>query len=185
MVEHRKVPGSSVAVPAGWVIALSLVAVVGAGGWLGVMLVDPTSASADDAPRASSTPRAQPSPSDEPTTAEPTATTASPEPTETQSTETESTEPPVERDVPVSVLNNTGIRNLAASYSAKVSAAGWTVAAVGNWRGQIESNTVYFPGNLRPEAELLASDLDFERVMPSIVPMRMDRLTVILSGPQQ
>ena len=83
------------------------------------------------------------------------------------------------------MLNNTSIKNLARSYSAKVAAAGWTVSGLGNWRGQIEANTVYYPGGLQDQAELLASDVGIDRVLPSIVPMRMDRLTIILSGPQQ
>ncbi|MGA8852000.1 MAG: LytR C-terminal domain-containing protein [Aeromicrobium sp.] len=158
--------------PAAWFIIFSVVACVGAAGWLGFLLVDPAPASAGDA-QAASTPRpAAP--------ASPAETTPTPSPTATTSTT-----PTVKREALVAVLNNTTIRNLARSFSAKVAAAGWTVSGTGNWRGQIEANTVYYPGGLQDQAELLATDVGISRVLPSIVPMRMDRLTLILSGPQQ
>lgn len=175
MVEHRRTPKDKVAVPAAWFIVASIVACAGAAGWLGVLLMDPTAASAEaDTPVASSTPTPTP----------PASTTPSPEASPTTASPTP-TEAPVRRESTVSVLNNTGISNLARSYSAQVTAAGWTVSGVGNWRGQIEANTVYFPDGLQDQAELLAADVGIARVLPSIVPMRMDRLTIILSGPQQ
>ena len=57
MVAHRRIPKDKVAVPAAWFIVLSVVACVGAAGWLGVMLMDPAPASADDV-QASSAPSA-------------------------------------------------------------------------------------------------------------------------------
>lgn len=183
MVEHRRTPRNPVAVPAGWFIIASIVACVGAAGYLGVLLLGPGSASAEDASASTPAPTA--------TTASPTATTASPDATDgtaaPDATATTATpEPPtVVREAPVAVLNNTGITNLAQSFSAEVAAAGWTVAGLGNWRGQIVSNTVYYPEDLQDQGRLLAADVGIDRVMPSIVPMRMDRLTIILSGPQQ
>lgn len=177
MVEHRRKPRSPVAVPAGWFIIASIVACVGAAGYLGVMLVEPGSASADSSSASSSPSLSTPSPA---------ATTASPDAAVTTATPEPTPEPPtVVREAPVAVLNNTGIKNLAQSFSADVATAGWTVSGLGNWRGQIVSNTVYFPDGLQDQAELLAGDVGITRVMPSIVPMRMDRLTIILSGPQQ
>ena len=178
MVAHRKTPKDKVAVPAAWFIVASVVACVVAAGWLGVMLMDPAPASADDV-QASATPSLSTPATPVETTPTPSATTPTPTPTPTP------TEPAVQRESTVAVLNNTGIKNLARSYSGKVAAAGWTVASVGNWRGEIEANTVYYPGGLQDQAALLAADIGVARVLPSIVPMRMDRLTIILSGPQQ
>ena len=179
MVEHRRTPGGGVSVPAGWFIVLSVVACIAAAGWLGVMLVQPTSATAESS---SSTPRATEQGTDAPapTSATPTDPDPTPDPEPTASKE-----PEVTRESTVSVLNNTGIVNLAKAFSGQVAGAGWTVSGTGNWRGQIVSNTVYYPDGLQPQAELLAKDVGIERVLPSIEPMRMDRLTIILSGPQQ
>lgn len=172
MAGHRKVPRSTVAVPAGWFIVLSVVACVGAAGWLGVMLIGPTTTAVADSASPSSTPTVS--------TPTPAATTSTPSPTPTESEPAE-----VEREAPVSILNNTGIQNLAQTFSVEVSDAGWDISGLGNWRGQIESNTVYYPDGMQDQAQLLADDVGIQRVLPSIVPMRMDRLTIILSGPQQ
>ena len=166
-------------VPAGWFIVLSVVACIAAAGWLGVMLVEPTSATADSAASATKEPSA-PAPTEATPTDE--ATSAEPEP-EPESEPTP--EPEVSRDARVTVLNNTGIGNLARTFSGKVSAAGWPLVGTGNWRGQIVSNTVYYPDGQQAQAELLAADVGITRVLPSIEPMRTDRLTIILSGPQQ
>jgi len=176
MVGHRRVPRSTVAVPAGWFIVLSVVACVGAAGWLGVMLIGPTTA-AESASSTTSPTLSPPSPAA--STAPPATATPSPAPAETKA-ETEA-----KREAPVAVLNNTGIKNLAKTFSTDVQNAGWDVAGLGNWRGQIVSNTVYYPDGLRDQADVLAADVGIERVLPSIVPMRMDRLTIILSGPQE
>lgn len=186
MVDHRNTPRSKVAVPAGWFIVLSVVACVGAAGWLGVSLLGPGAASADDVQSASSPKPSASEPAVVATTPEPTASSPEPEPKPTASTpEPEPTATPVGRQAPVLVLNNTGIANLAGNFAGRVSGAGWPVVGRGNWRGQIEANTVYYPDGLQDQATLLAADVGIARVLPSIVPMRMDRLTVILSGPQQ
>lgn len=83
------------------------------------------------------------------------------------------------------MLNNTGVANLASSFSGRVAGAGWTVSGTGNWNGQIPTNTVYYPAGQQEAGELLAADLGIGRVLPSVAPMQMDRLTLILSGPQQ
>lgn len=127
--------------------------------------------------------------SNDPTPTAPTsvATTPSPTPTPTPTQEPtpSPTAPAVERTAAVSVLNNTGIQGLAASYSAKVKAKGWTVGGIGDWNGTIESNTVYYPAALKEQAELLAEDMGIDRLRASFAPMRTDRITIILSGPQQ
>jgi hypothetical protein len=41
---------------------------------------------------------------------------------------------------------------------------------------------VYYPERLAPAAKMLARDLGIKRLKPAISPMRLDRLTVILTG---
>ena len=72
------------------------------------------------------------------------------------------------RETPVRVFNNTAVAGSAAALAQKARGSGWTVAGVGNWRGQIPSSTVYFPSGKRDEAQLLADDLDIDRVKPTI-----------------
>jgi len=175
-MDHRRTPAGKAFVPASWFIVLTIMLCIGAAGWLGWLFVD----NDPDTPAAGATtppPAATTTPS--PTPSETTETTPSPTPTKTTE------QPEVSRDVPVAVLNNTTIQGLAATYSAKVRSAGWANVTIGNWRGSISGNTVYFPPQLEKQAKLLGDDLDIGRIMPSIAPMRTDRLTIILSGPQQ
>ncbi len=173
-MDHRRTPSRNLFVPSSWFVIFTIVACLIAVGGLGWLLVkgDSSNDSKDAAtpPSASAT-----TPSPEPTETEPTAT---PTPTETE------TEPTVARDTPVSVLNNTGTPGAAGAFSTKVEDAGWKVGGVGNWRGSVGQNTVYYPEGLQDQAEQLAKDVGIERVMPRVDPMRTDRLTIILSGPQ-
>ncbi|HYQ33986.1 MAG TPA: LytR C-terminal domain-containing protein [Lapillicoccus sp.] len=92
--------------------------------------------------------------------------------------------PEVERgNVYVEVYNNSGITGLAGRVAAKASGAGWQVVGSDNWYGTIPASTVYYPARLEPAAKLLALDLGIHRVEPAVDPMRLDRLTVILTGP--
>ena len=91
---------------------------------------------------------------------------------------------PVDRDqVYVEVYNNSGITGLAAGVGSRATDAGWRVVGTDNWYGSIPTNTVYFPPRLERAAGLLALDLGIDRTMPAVDPMRLDRLTVILTGP--
>ena len=166
--------------------------VIGAAGWLGWLVVDDDASSTAEAASSSTSAPApsEPAPS-EPSPSEPAATPTASEPaaTPTPSDEPEpeqTTDAPAEtrRDAQVAVLNNSGVVGAARTFSAKVAGAGWRVQGVGNWRGSIPANTVYYPAGLQEQAELLAKDVDVERVLPSVAPMRTDRLTIILSGPQ-
>ena len=120
--------------------------------------------------------------SDETTTASPPesaapATTEAPEPTKPP-------KPAVDRaKVYVEVYNNSNITGLAGQVAAEASNAGWQVVGSDNWYGTIPATTVYFPERLRREAALLALELGIERTAPAVDPMRLDRLTVILTGP--
>ena len=91
--------------------------------------------------------------------------------------------PPVRRgQVYVEVYNNSGISGLAGRTAANARGAGWQVVGSDNWYGTIPASTVYFPERLRAEAKLLGRDLGINRLKPAIAPMRLDRLTVILTG---
>lgn len=173
-MEHRRTPSGKAYVPASWFIILTIMLCVGAAGWLGWLFVD---SDPDTATAGSTTP--PPSLTTTPSPTIPTETMPSPTPTATTE------EPEAKRDAPVSVLNNTTIQGLAATFSVKVREAGWTNVSVGNWRGSIAGNTVYYPPQLEEPAQVLGDDLGIDRILPSIAPMSTDRLTIILSGPQQ
>ncbi|MCR6032279.1 LytR family transcriptional regulator [Nocardioides sp. zg-579] len=92
--------------------------------------------------------------------------------------------PPVKRsEVYVEVYNNSGITGLAGTVSDRAGQAGWQVVGSDNWVGTIPASTVYYPRRLERAAKLLALDLGIDRTMPAVDPMRLDRLTVILTGP--
>jgi hypothetical protein len=92
-------------------------------------------------------------------------------------------EPTVKRgQVYVEVYNNSGITGLAGRIGQQASEAGWQVVGADNWYGTIPSSTVYFPPRLRDAAKVLALDLGIRRVQPAIDPMRLDRLTVVLTA---
>ena len=91
--------------------------------------------------------------------------------------------PPVERSkVYVEVYNNSGITGLAGRVAGQAAAAGWQVVGSDNWYGTIPGSTVYYPQRLKAAAKVLALDLGIRRVVPAIDPMRLDRLTVILTA---
>jgi hypothetical protein len=84
-------------------------------------------------------------------------------------------------EVYVEVYNNSGISGLAGATASRISGAGWQVVGSDNWYGTIPQSTVYYPERLRAAARMLARDLGIERLRPAISPMRLDRLTVILT----
>ena len=91
--------------------------------------------------------------------------------------------PPVQRSkVYVEVYNNSSITGLANRVAAKAGDAGRNVVGADNWYGTIPTTTVYYPPRLRREARVLAADLGVRRTAPAVDPMRMDRLTLILTG---
>jgi hypothetical protein len=186
MVAHRKnVPSPRGYVPSSGLIVLTIMVVIGAAGWLGWLVVDDDAARAADAAPSSATTAPAPAPeSSAPESSEP-RTDATPAPSPEPEPE-KTTEAPAEarREAGVAVLNNSGVTGAARAFSVKVTGAGWTVQGIGNWRGAIPANTVYYPAGLQAQARLLAEDVGIERVLPSVAPMGTDRLTIILSGPQ-
>jgi hypothetical protein len=85
-------------------------------------------------------------------------------------------------DVFVEVYNNSGITGLAGTTATRASGAGWNVVGSDNWYGTIPASTVYYPRRLEDAAHALAKDLGIRRLQPAVDPMRLDRLTVILTA---
>jgi hypothetical protein len=115
----------------------------------------------------------QPTTSPTPTVA---ATPAAPAKTRTP-------KPVVRKKVMVEVFNNTPTKGLAAQVADKVSHVGWQVVGADNWYGSVPSTTVYYPAKLKREGKQLALDLGIKRTAKAIDPMKLDRLTIILTGP--
>ncbi|MCD4526477.1 LytR C-terminal domain-containing protein [Nocardioides sp. cx-173] len=82
----------------------------------------------------------------------------------------------------VEVYNNSGITGLAGQVGTRATDAGWQVVGTDNWVGSVNGNTVFYPQRLKAAAELLALDLGIGRTALAVDPMRLDRLTVILTG---
>jgi hypothetical protein len=92
--------------------------------------------------------------------------------------------PPVKRGkVYVEVYNNSGIDGLAGSVAERASTVGWQVVGVDDWYGTIPTTTVYYPKRLKAAAKVLALDLGVRRTAPAVGPMKLDRLTLILTAP--
>lgn len=91
--------------------------------------------------------------------------------------------PTIQRgEVYVEVFNNSGIKGLAATTAAKVTQIGWQVVGEDNWYGAIPASTVYYPERLKAAGKQLALDLGIGRTSPAVEPMKMDRLTIVLTA---
>ena len=91
--------------------------------------------------------------------------------------------PAVQRGkVYVEVYNNSGVTGLAGRVADRATDMGWQVVGSDNWYGTIPASTIYYPAKLETAAKLLGKDLGIDRVKPAIDPMRLDRLTVILTA---
>jgi hypothetical protein len=82
----------------------------------------------------------------------------------------------------VEVYTNSNVQGLAGTIGDKAAGIGWQVVGTDNWYGTIPASTVYFPPRLERAARQLSLDLGIRRTMPAVAPMRMDRLTVILTS---
>lgn len=115
------------------------------------------------------------------------ATTRTPSPSATPTAPVKPTKPAKPRlnkgKVFVEVYNNSGITGLAGDVADRVTAAGWQVVGSDNWYGTIPATTVYYPKKLEAAAKALALDLGIRRIAPAVDPMKLDRLTVILTAP--
>ena len=84
-------------------------------------------------------------------------------------------------EVFVEVFNNTRTKGLAGGVAEKARIAGWNVVGSDNWYGTIDGSTIYFPPRLKAAGKALGMDLGIKRVKLAEQPMRLDRLTVILT----
>jgi hypothetical protein len=92
--------------------------------------------------------------------------------------------PKIDRSkVYVVVFNNSNVQGLAGQVAAKAGQIGWQVVGADNWYGTIPATTVYYPPRLERAGKQLALDLGIQRTAPAVDPMRLDRLTVILTAP--
>jgi hypothetical protein len=123
-----------------------------------------------------------------PTEREVTITAAQPSTTPTPSTMPTTTpekprKPAIDKGkVYVEVYNNSGVSGLAGRIAATATQAGWKVVGSDNWYGTIPASTVYYPAKLARAAKALALDLGIRRTVPAVDPMKLDRLTVILTS---
>lgn len=85
-------------------------------------------------------------------------------------------------DIEVVVLNQSGRSGLAGSVATNLRDAGWTVPAVGNFRGVVPATTVYYPPGEDAAALAVASDLAAPpRVRPRFGNLSTSRLTVVVT----
>jgi len=106
--------------------------------------------------------------------------TASPTP---EASPTPTTAPPIKRgQTLVEIFNNSRVKGLAAATAEKAKLAGWNVIGTDNWYGTVDSTAVYYPPGLKPAGQALATDLGIKKLKTSIPPMRLDRLTVVLTA---
>lgn len=149
---------------------------------------------ADAAARTSSSPAGTPTartdaakavstPSAETTSTTPEATPA----TVVQGTKTESTPSSKPSSVDrsayeVVVLNQSSRAGLAATVGQDLRDQGWTVPAVGNFRGIVPSTTVYYPPGAETTALAVAGDLQSQpRIRPRFGNLSTTRLTVVVT----
>ena len=83
---------------------------------------------------------------------------------------------------PVTVLNNSRIDGLAADAAADFEAAGWPVAATGNYRGRLTETTVFHaPGQEAAARDFAARFPGVTRVLPRTPTLPGSGLTVVLT----
>ena len=104
-------------------------------------------------------------------------------PESSMSTTPKPTKPAIDKGkVYVEVYNNSGVTGLAGEVAASATQAGWKVVGSDNWYGTIPASSVYYPPKLARAARALALDLGIRRTVPAVDPMKLDRLTVILTA---
>jgi len=82
----------------------------------------------------------------------------------------------------VVVLNQSSRAGLAATVGQDLRDQGWTVPAVGNFRGIVPSTTVYYPAGAETAALAVARDLRSEpRIRPRFGNLSTTRLTVVVT----
>lgn len=106
-----------------------------------------------------------------------TTTTSSPPSTKTTTTSADRV-----GDLEVVVLNATSRKGLAGTVAKRLRDKGWTVALIGNFRGNVTATTVYYPPGAQADAEAAAAGLPTEpRVRPRFGNLSTSRLTVVVT----
>ena len=114
---------------------------------------------------------ASPSPSSSPTPTATPAPTPAPKPTPT----------PAPKPA-LDVLNDSRITRLAAHASEQFRAGGWSVATVGNFKGDdVPETTIFFPDAEKPAAQALAAQFAIDRVLPAPSGLSSTHLSVVVA----
>ncbi len=83
----------------------------------------------------------------------------------------------------VTVFNQTTVPGAAAVLAQQLSADGWPIAGVDNWRGFVPSTTVYYwPGDEGSAHRLAHESPQINRVRPASAPMPTGSLVVIIAN---
>jgi LytR cell envelope-related transcriptional attenuator len=86
------------------------------------------------------------------------------------------------RDVEVVVLNQTSHEGLAGTVADLLRSKGWSVPAVGNFRGTVPATTVYYPPGDEAAAQAAAESLPTApRIRPTFGNLSTSRLTVVVT----
>lgn len=86
-------------------------------------------------------------------------------------------------DVEVVVLNQSSRAGLASTVADQLRGKGWTVPAVGNFRGVVPATTVYYPPGAESAAQAAAEDLASPpRIRPRFGNLSTTRLTVVVTS---
>jgi hypothetical protein len=126
----------------------------------------------------SATPSDSGSPSESPSPS-PSKSHHSPSPSPTRTSNPVATAP----KIPVTVFNQTTVPGAAAALAAQLSADGWPIAGVDNWRGFVPSTTVYYwPGDQNSALRLARESDAINRVRPALAPMPTGSLVVIIAN---
>ena len=149
--------------------------------WRGEDPVQPRAAASTSTPGTATREALSTAPSGTPSTS---AAPESPaESTAPPSSAEETTEPAAAlRDVEVVVLNQTTRGGLAGSVADVLRGKGWTVPAVGNFRGIVPATTVYYPEGEEAAAQAAAENLPTDpRIRPRFGNLSTTRLTVVVT----
>ncbi|RZS87570.1 LytR cell envelope-related transcriptional attenuator [Motilibacter rhizosphaerae] len=86
------------------------------------------------------------------------------------------------KDLPVSVLNQSGRTGLAGRTASQLRSLGWTVSGVGNFHGKVPATTVYYPDGAFAAAQELAAELPgSQRIRPAFAGLSSSHLTLVLA----
>lgn len=167
------------------VAVLLAVVLIGLGAWA---LTRSTASSIQSSGDVDAGSQSQATPPAGPTSAS-TAPTPSATPSSSAGTPTSGTSPSsppagaVDRSTPVTVLNATRTRGLAASVAATLRTSGWTVPTTDNYRRAAPPTTVYYAGaDQRATAQAVADDVGGDPRVQQTDEFGPDRITVVIGS---